>query len=124
MKIAARWLGVLVLLLGLLGCAIAPQTPRQYFGATYQAISTSAEGLTKLAEGGVVPVDEALVYLGRLDAAKKLVDEGKSVLQCRDALKDGGQADTRCGPAPLAQSKAALASAMINQVQLFVARHQ
>lgn len=116
------WLATLLCVL--VACTTAPKTPRQYFAATYQAISAAAESLATLAEAKTIKPEDALSYLDKLDSAKRLTDEGRVIMQCREAIKSGIEADTKCGTEAIAQGKVKFATSVINSVQLLVDRHK
>jgi hypothetical protein len=108
---------ILCICLVVSGCQIAPQTPKQYFAAVYQSIGAAADSIATLTEAGKLQPDQAIGYIDQLDKAKSFTDEGRKVLQCRDAIKTGENADAKCGPASTADSRAALARGIINQIQ-------
>lgn len=110
------WLGILAILTA---CSTAPQTPRQYYAATYAAIGTAGNTIAGLAEAKVVPVDAALNLIDRLDGAKRIADDGRAIMQCRDSIK-GANPDAVCGTAELAESKARLASTIVLQIQQII----
>lgn len=113
-----RWLWALWLALFLVACSSAPKSPRQYFAATYQLISATSDSIVTLAEAGQIMPDEGLRYHDKLEVAKQLADEGRKILQCRDAIKSAQEADAKCGSGGMAQSNAAMARNIINQIQL------
>jgi hypothetical protein len=114
----SRYLYALWLALFLTACASAPKTPRQYFAATYQLISATSDSIVTLAESGQIMPDEGLRYHDKLEVAKSLTDEGRRILQCRDAIKSAKEADEKCGSGGTAESNAAMARRIINQIQL------
>lgn len=117
---AYRYVWALWLALFLVACSSAPKSPRQYFAATYQLIGATSDSIVALAESGQITPTEGLGYHAKLESAKRLTDEGRKVLQCRDAIKAAAEADAKCGSSGMAESNAAMARGMINQIQLLL----
>ena len=112
---------ILCACLALSGCGTSPQTPKQYFAVVYQSIGAAADSIATLTEAGKLQPDKAISYIDQLDKAKLYTDEGRKVLQCRDAIKSGENPDLKCGPASTADSRAALARGIVNQIQQAIA---
>lgn len=102
------------------GCSTAPHTTRQYFAATYEAISGAATSIAALAEAHKIPPDMADGYLTKLDSAKRLTDSGKAIVQCRDAAASPAEKDV-CGNADAATGKIKQAESLIAEVKAVIA---
>jgi hypothetical protein len=106
----------------IVGCTTAPKTPRQYFAATYTAIGGASNAIASLAEGKVIQPEAALGLIDRLDGAKRITDDGKAIMQCRDQIKSAIEADSKCGTQELAESKARLATTIVLEIQQIIDR--
>lgn len=115
---------ICVLALTLVACAVAPKTPRQYFAATYNLIIATGDSLATLAEARKISRETALDGVTKLESAKALTDEGRKIMACRDAVAAGVDADVKCGPASLADTRVSVARGIINQVQAVIGRAQ
>lgn len=115
-----RYLVALYFAISLVACSSAPKSPRQYFAATYQLIGATSDSVVALAQAGHITRAEGLGMHAKLETAKQYTDEGRKILQCRDAIKAAAEADAKCGPAGMADSYGAMARGVINQIQLLV----
>jgi hypothetical protein len=102
-------------------CSTAPKTPRQYFAATYTAISGAADSIAALAEGKKITPTDADQYLGKLDNAKVMVDAGKNIVVCRDAAKTDVEKDG-CGSEDMAKAKVGIAEGLISEVKDIISK--